>query len=295
MTHPSITTTAAATGALIVLPDRASTLRWSREHTERLVFVLSRAELRAGWKATGLGEIHHRTPRRKKLAAVLARHDAQTLTRGEEDLPWLIARRAAAAARVAAVGTATWWAGAHVDGATPCPLRPPATPEHVWDEMDPACRYCAVVIGPAEPVDRAVLAGQVWEQIGGYHKLSREQVASAIGALGDRIDARRGLAVTGARARASSATGRSVMDRNRKVTGCGHLWVDADPTCQRCAAMMATISPYYSWPLADVVWAHVAHRYGLSLRQSDAALGAMRELISQRRRAKTEVYDPWMR
>ena len=285
MTYLSTTTTtAAATGAAIVLPTAYVADKWRRDHCDRLLFVLSRAELRAAWAT-----IASTTPQRELgswgRADEVARHDAAVLTQSHVGSPAVEAQRTAAAARVHLVGTPTWWAGARVDAGTPCPLRPPTAPAHRWCEMDPVCIYCTVVIGTPAPLDRAVLADQVWQSVMRSYGLSRDQVAGAVDALGDLIDARRALATPARRRRVAAVRPEPAAPRVAVARGCRHRFTGRDPVCQHCGQVVGEVVAVTAREVASGVWSQVGRGYGLRIDQVEAAMHPLRDLVNVHRGA----------
>ena len=284
VTYPRTTTDAATTGALIVLPEGNMRWRWRRDHRDRLLRVLSRAELRAQW-ATIASAKAGRALGRWGRADHLAQHDAAVLTSTGPASPELDAERDAAGERVYMVGTPMWWADQHVSIDTPCPLRPPTAAAHRWSEMDPVCIYCAVVIGTPAPVDRAVLADQVWEAQMRAYGLRRDQVAGAIDALGDLIDTRRGAATPTARRRATAVRPEPEAPHVQMVRGCRHLYSGLDPVCEHCGAIAGEVEAVTRRDLAHDVWTCVGRDYGLEVEQIESAMHELRDLVNTHRGA----------
>lgn len=266
--------------AAIVLPTPAITATWSAEHAKRLAYVYSRSELHAAWAQVPTAARRATFPRRAAaMAADVARRDARLLAHQHPSARSVLA----AAQRVSDAGTPTWWTGAHVDAHTPCPLRPPAWPGHqVQSATDPTCRYCAVLAGRYAPVERAELARQVWKETVEHYGLSLAQVAGAIDALADAVDAHRGLALTPRRARAAAPPAQAT----RAAKGCRHLWSGVDPICRYCATVMEEpqeIEVMDRRDLGSEVWKSVGRHYGLSEDQVQRAVFELRNLINARR------------
>lgn len=221
--------------------------------------------------------------RRRVVAQEVARCDAQVLGHLSAGPPWVQSRRAGAARRVVEVGTPTWWAGQGGDVEGRCPLRAVATTHQRRSAGDPRCRWCALMLGQAEPIDRAALGEQVWEQVARHYGLSRQQVSASAQRLGDLVDVRRGLAVTEPAARISVAA----TDGGQRLVvlgaTCQHICTGADPVCWHCGAVVGQVQVMSRRELAEEVWRKITHRHGLSKEQTASAVDELADLINTRR------------